>query len=80
MTTISGKPEAMPKQKKRGPKPEGGVGRVRLLGAGGPWVSRDTLAVLRKWRETYNMPIGRCLDFAVEHASKCPDFYLEVEA
>lgn len=62
-------------RRKTGPKPENGIHRVRLCG-GGPWVQPETLRLLRFWRDTYNVPIGRAIDSAIQFSIASKDFYL----
>jgi hypothetical protein len=65
-------------KKKTGPKPEGGVGRVRLWG-GGPHVSMDTKATLDLWHSTYGVPIGRSIDALVAFARGKASFRILVK-
>jgi hypothetical protein len=57
---------------KTGPKPEGGIPRVRLQRCG-PHVRGDTAAVLESWRVSYGVPVGRSIDALVDFARRHPD-------
>lgn len=65
-------------KKKPGPKPEGGIGRVRLWG-GGPPVSMNTKLTLDLWQDMYGVPTGRSIDAMVAFCANNPAFKLQVK-
>jgi hypothetical protein len=69
----------MTKHKRRGPKPEDGVPRVRLGHKRGPFVAKATELCIEAWRSTYGLPLGRIIDQLVRHAHLHPGFKLEVK-
>ena len=61
--------------KKRGPKPENGIKRVRLLKCG-PFVKQETEDVLMAWKNIHGITPGRAIDQAIAYASRDPRFEL----
>ncbi len=65
-------------KKKPGPKPENGIGRVRLWGSGPP-VSLATKLTLDSWKDLYVVPPGRAIDAMVAFCANNPAFKLLVK-
>jgi hypothetical protein len=64
-------------KQKTGPKPENGIHRVRLCG-GGPFLRKDNKELLALWRTTYQIPVGRILDAALDYCKNRADFSIRV--
>jgi len=63
---------------KRGPKPENGIKRVRLLKCG-PFVKQETEDVLMAWKNIHGITPGRAIDQAIAYASRDPRFELRTK-
>jgi hypothetical protein len=64
--------------KKRGPKPENGIKRVRLLKCG-PFVKQETENILMGWKTIHGITPGRAIDQAIAYASRDPRFELRTK-
>jgi hypothetical protein len=77
-TPASGVPRERKRLLRRGPKPENGICRVRLLKCG-PFVKQETEAILLAWKNIYGVTPGRAIDQVIAYVSRDPRFQLNTK-
>jgi hypothetical protein len=77
-TPASGAPRERKRLLRRGPKPENGICRVRLLKCG-PFVKHETEAILLAWKNIYGVTPGRAIDQVIAYVSRDPRFQLNTK-
>jgi hypothetical protein len=63
---------------RRGPKPENGICRVRLLKCG-PFVKQETEDILMAWKRIYGITPGRAIDQVIAYVSRDARFQLNTK-
>ena len=77
-TPVAAAPKERKRLLRRGPKPENGICRVRLLKCG-PFVRQETEDILMAWKRIYGITPGRALDQVIQYVSRDPRFQLQTK-
>jgi hypothetical protein len=77
-TPATGAPRERKRLLRRGPKPENGICRVRLLKCG-PFVKQETEDILMAWKRIYGITPGRAIDQVIAYVSRDARFQLNTK-